>query len=292
MKSASPALIALLAGSQQFAMADCYTLTLADGVTVYRFTSFDIDLAFGGTTWPSGGPIIERDKTRTVIGLEVDTLTLKISPKDSDQLGALSWFGMACSGGLDGASLTLQRAFLDPATLQAGAPTVTGLLTMFVGKVAQLAVDRQTIDMTVNSPLQQLNIQMPRNLYQSGCQHTLFDTGCTLSAATYAKTGSVTGSPTATSVPALITGSPGAGWCDLGVIQFTSGVLTGLKRTVKSWDGSAITLLNPAPAAPHSGDSFTVGPGCDKTTATCTARFGNLLNFKGFPYIPVPETAL
>jgi hypothetical protein len=40
-----------------------------------------------------------------------------------------------------------------------------------------------------------------------------------------------------------------------------------------------------------NGDAFTVYLGCDHTQATCTTKFGNLTNFRGFPYIPSPTYA-
>ena len=40
----------------------------------------------------------------------------------------------------------------------------------------------------------------------------------------------------------------------------------------------------PEPIA--AGDTFTVTAGCDKTFATCRARFANTDNFRGFPQIP------
>jgi hypothetical protein len=34
------------------------------------------------------------------------------------------------------------------------------------------------------------------------------------------------------------------------------------------------------------GDNVTLTAGCDRTRATCVAKFNNLANFMGFPYIP------
>jgi uncharacterized phage protein (TIGR02218 family) len=34
------------------------------------------------------------------------------------------------------------------------------------------------------------------------------------------------------------------------------------------------------------GDAFSLTPGCDKSFATCQAKFGNGVNFRGFPHIP------
>lgn len=283
MKTASGALVTLLNSGAEFFMADLYTLTLKNG-TVTRYTSFDANLTWNSNTWLSGGPVIERGNTRTVIGLEVDTLSLKISPKDADLLGTQSWFAAAAAGVLDGAQIKLDRAFIE--TL----PTVAGTLNMFTGSIGQLTLDRMVLDITCNSLVELLNIKLPRNLYQAGCQHTLFDAGCSLSSAAFAVAGSVSSSPTRT---AFNTGLAAAnGYYDLGAIQFTSGALSGTKRTVKSWASGAITLLNPLPVAPAVSDTFTIWPGCDRTKATCeSAKFNNVVNFKGFPFIPVPETS-
>jgi uncharacterized phage protein (TIGR02218 family) len=34
------------------------------------------------------------------------------------------------------------------------------------------------------------------------------------------------------------------------------------------------------------GDGFTVTAGCDKRFDTCSIRFANAANFRGFPHIP------
>ena len=40
------------------------------------------------------------------------------------------------------------------------------------------------------------------------------------------------------------------------------------------------------------GDAFTATAGCDKQFATCAARFGNGVNFRGFPHMPGEEAVL
>jgi uncharacterized phage protein (TIGR02218 family) len=39
------------------------------------------------------------------------------------------------------------------------------------------------------------------------------------------------------------------------------------------------------------GDIFSVEAGCDKTFATCKAKFSNALNFRGFPHLPGNDVA-
>ena len=86
-----------------------------------------------------------------------------------------------------------------------------------------------------------------------------------------------------------------SGYFDIGSIVLTSGALSGLSKTVKSWIAGlpgTLTLIAPFPIAPAVGDTFTAYPGCDLTQATCSARFANLVNFGGMPNIPAPETAV
>jgi uncharacterized phage protein (TIGR02218 family) len=87
-----------------------------------------------------------------------------------------------------------------------------------------------------------------------------------------------------------------AGFFSLGKLQFTSGALQGTWIGIQSQVGSgsapvALTLTPPLLAAPAPGDAFTAWPGCDRALSTCRNKFNNIGNFRGFPWIPVPETA-
>ena len=46
------------------------------------------------------------------------------------------------------------------------------------------------------------------------------------------------------------------------------------------------------PFAIAAGDAITVTAGCDKSYATCRAKFANGLNFRGFPHIPGNDFSL
>lgn len=82
------------------------------------------------------------------------------------------------------------------------------------------------------------------------------------------------------------------GYYDNGQIVFTSGANAGLVKAVKAYAAQQFTFNSPLPFVPNAGDAFTAYPGCDKTQATCTNKFFNLVNFEGFPYVPAPETAI
>ena len=44
-------------------------------------------------------------------------------------------------------------------------------------------------------------------------------------------------------------------------------------------------------AQPEPGDTFDITAGCDKSFATCKAKFANALNFRGFPHLPGNDSA-
>lgn len=282
MKTATPELIAYLNSHQEYMMADLLTFTMLDG-TVYRYAIYDIDITYNGHIYEGSTPLFERSRVRTVLGVEVDTLDLKVYSNSTDMLGSYTWTQAAAKGNLDGATVLLQRVFLsDP-------NTVVGGYINFSGRIADISMSRTEIDIVVKSDIELLNIQMPRNLYQAGCQHTLYDSDCKASRTAFRTAGTVSGGSTATLVKCNVT-SKQTGYFNMGYIEFTSGVMSGLKRTVKAYVSGQIQLMSPLPSIPASGVTFYVYAGCDKQQSTCSSKFNNLVHFRGFPYIPVPET--
>jgi uncharacterized phage protein (TIGR02218 family) len=84
-------------------------------------------------------------------------------------------------------------------------------------------------------------------------------------------------------------------WFSFGTLTWTTGARTG--RTERIVDhrvagGDVFLVLQPrvGPAI-VIGDVFSVVAGCDKTFATCKAKFDNALNFRGFPHLPGNDAA-
>lgn len=78
-----------------------------------------------------------------------------------------------------------------------------------------------------------------------------------------------------------------SGFFDFGVIAMTSGVNAGLSMEVKSYVPGQVTLFLPfGKGLCAIGDTYTMHAGCDKLPATCSQRFFNILNFRGFPFLP------
>lgn len=284
MKSASAALVTLLTTSRQFFMADLYTFTLAGG-TVLRYAAADADIRVGAYLFAGRGPLFKRGSTRVVLGVEVDSLDVTAFADDTHLVGGVPFLQAVTTGAFDGALLTVERAFM-----ASWGDTSAGTIVLFSGRVAETTASRTEARLTVRSDIELLNIKMPRNLYQPGCVHTLFDAGCGLSkAALGVNTAVAAGSSPSVLACGLV---QAAGHFDLGTVTFLAGLNAGVSRTVKRYVPGELTLSYPLPKAPGVGDVFTAYPGCDKRQDTCGAKFNNLINFRGFPYVPIPETAL
>ena len=321
MKTANATLIAMLVNSSSsnpFAQADLYTFTLVGGGFL-RLTNLDVDVLSGGNTYTANGPAIDTQTTKATghwkVGLDVDTWVIELLPRPinvitgaayPDTIGSQPMLAAIRAGALDGATLQVDRAYwpggfpvpwkspLVPGP--AGYPTPTDyiLSKIFVGRVSQVDCTRVSAIITVSSFLELLTTLMPRNLYQAGCAHQLFDPGCTLVAASFSRNGSISsvGSP-ANLLTSAVIAPAGSATYTLGRMVMTSGANNGFSRAVRTWNSGTgvFTLIAPFPFTVQVGDTFTAYAGCDKTQTTCN-KFANIANFGGEAYIPVPETAL
>lgn len=79
-------------------------------------------------------------------------------------------------------------------------------------------------------------------------------------------------------------------WFSGGRLTWSSGALAGDEVRIashqKTPDGSVVTLALDPLGSVMSGVSFVITAGCDKSYETCRDRFDNLLNFRGFPFVP------
>ena len=132
---------------------------------------------------------------------------------------------------------------------------------------------------------------VPRNQYQPGCSNYLFDSACTLSKSAFAAAATATSALDSTGTIFSTGLAQAAGYFSQGFAIGVTGANAGVRRTIRLHSGGGtLKALSAWPAAVAIGDTFTVYPGCDKLQATCSGKFSNLVNFRGAPYVPAPET--
>lgn len=309
---------AFLDTRREFAVVDLLLIILrfgpVFGLTPLGYTNAACDVTWDGITYRAVGAMkLAKDaKVRQVIGVEVDELELVLDPwvtstASSGELvldvipnTSYSVVRAAQHGLFDQATVERWRMIL-PAPPQFHTPPdlSNGAVLTFVGDIGDVEVRRSEITFSVRSRLDQLQMPLPRNAYQPSCLNQLYDTVCGL-----ARTGSFGGkSFQATSTldlaasttirPVLTTAPPqGDHYFDLGECVINGGPFIALRRSIRSQVGRILQLTDPfPPGVLTDGVSILLQRGCDKTLATCEARFGNRLRFRGFPFVPESDAA-
>lgn len=71
-----------------------------------------------------------------------------------------------------------------------------------------------------------------------------------------------------------------------GRLRWLSGRNCGLESAIASSNGTTLVLRDAPRFASGPGDLVEIAEGCDKSLATCAARFANAANFRGEPHLP------
>jgi uncharacterized phage protein (TIGR02218 family) len=130
-------------------------------------------------------------------------------------------------------------------------------------------------------------------IFHPRCSAVLGDHACSVDLALgpFAFDGTVSawGEPMRVAIVAAT--GPADGWFAGGRIVVNSGPANGLAAHIRHdkalSDGAReLSLWDTFGIAPAAGDLVRVEAGCDKSFATCSAKFANALNFRGFPDIP------
>jgi uncharacterized phage protein (TIGR02218 family) len=285
--------LAYLASNAGALVADLFTLTLIGGSPVYRWTSTDIQITYGGNTWLAQSPNLSRSSLSVRNTVEVPELKVILSALDTDFVGGSNIKQQIHEGALDGARLKLERLPMPaPGDTSLGPPTL-----MFDGRVGQVQITSTGAVIQVKGDIVIMNQYAPRNIFQTSCQWTFCDPGCTISAALYTDITAVGAAPAPT-ISFLPWGSVPGNFAAyiLGKVTMTSGINIGQVRTVRAADANGITVSYPFFNIASPGDTMAVLRGCDKTLNSgsgqdCTA-YGNTDHYRGFPYVPPPQFSI
>lgn len=283
MRSLTPNLRQILNASL-FVKCNLFRITLATGIA-YLYTDADVDIAIGSDVYSSAGPSISGAKYNLVRGMQVSTLDLKVLVRPTDLIAGVPWFLATRSGALKNAEVVILKAFMSAWGQPAEA------LEIFRGTINESSDGEQEVHLSVVSDAQRLNTPVPRAVFQPGCLRTLYDNGCGINKAAWSFTGTVQSSANRYSFLTALTQLDD--FFMLGELIFTSGKNAGVRRSVKSYKAFVVEMSYPLVFDLAPGDAFVIRAGCDRTRgANGCAKFNNLVNFKGTPYIPPPESAI
>ena len=267
-------------------MADAFIFTLRTGLTLC-YTNVDVTFTYNGNTFLANSILVDGLKYKAAVGLEVDQQQITVAARSTDTIsGGAPFLQSLRDGAFDGCEIERDRVFFSDKI----GGTAIGAATLFKGRLGTVdQIGRTSAKLTVNSDLVLLDIDMPRNLYQPTCLHTLYDSGCTLVKNAFGTNGTVGAGSTAS----VINWSSANVTYQQGSITFTSGVNAGVTANVNSAACRHIADAGLSAAEPALGRRYIHGvPGLRPHAGTCQAKFNNLANFRGFPYVPPPQMAI
>ncbi|MDE2017338.1 MAG: DUF2163 domain-containing protein [Hyphomicrobiales bacterium] len=257
----------------------CWTL-IPRGGPALGFTDHDGDLIVNGTLHAAATGVDGAD-----LELELGLATTAGALKGALTSGALDEVALA-GGAFDGARIEVRLVDWTNSSQW---------LLLDAGLLGEVKRDESGFTAEIRGVAQALDQERGR-YFQPSCSADLGDARCKvdLAAAAYNATGSVTGGDGG----ALVLCGPLAQadhWFSRGALTFSSGANAGLTFAIKDQralsGGQAILLWDAPPAPVAAGDSFALVAGCDKSWATCGAKFANAPNFRGFPSMPGDDRA-
>ena len=280
MKSHSPALQAHL-NDGTTTLSWCWRISRNDGVAL-GFTDHDRTLSFDGTMFePESGFAASEIRAGSDLAVDAQDATGVLTSDRITETDILD-------GRWDNAAVELWRVnWADPSQR----------VLLRRGAVGQIRRGRMAFVAEVRSLAHVLGQTVGRT-FQAGCDASLGDARCgiNLENAIYKGTGIVTDLLRDRAFMASGLSGFDASWFTSGTLTWTSGANAGRITEVLAHgvDGSiaTLTLLEAPVRAIAEGDGFVARAGCDKRIATCSTKFANTVNFRGFPNIPGQDAVL
>jgi uncharacterized phage protein (TIGR02218 family) len=247
-----------------------FRIRRADGV-VQRFASLDRDVVWAGETWLGTAPLdpMAAEAARglaagqtEVVGL-LDAVTLRAE----DLLNGL----------YDDAEMRVIR-------IDWSAPARGGIV-LFEGRLAVAQIGETQFSAEIRLPGARLE-QAVVELYSPECRVDLYSPPCGVAPGPWTETHTVTAVLSHTRIEVAGFTRP-AGWADYGMITVLAGPNANARREIRRHHaGGVLDLWEPFAAPLTAGTSVSIAAGCDKRRTTCAGKFGNVLNFRGFPDVP------
>lgn len=274
MRPIPEGLAARLAGGTT-TLAHCWRLARTDGV-VMGFTDHDRDLVVGGVAYAAASGLDAAERT-SELGFAIG---------GGDIAGALTSAVITeadiAAGKYDGATVEIWLAdWREP----------EHRLLLDVGTIGEISRGDNAFSAELRSAMHRLD-ETRGGVYRAACAADLGDRRCgvDLSSPLMRAAGAVMTTDGVSGFRCSGLTEYASAWFDHGRLQWTSGQNAGAAWDVKlhqALAGVVDMLLWGETARPIMvGDAFVVSAGCDKTLVTCRMRFGNALNFRGFPHMP------
>lgn len=261
--------------------AHCWRVIRTDG-TILGFTDHDQALTVSGTSCqPTHG--LDGSEMPARLGQQVET---------GEVLGVLDSLAISENdillGRYDGASV-------ETWLVNWAAPEQC--LRLRVDTIGEIVREDGIFRAELRSPQQALNVTRGR-VYQGLCDALVGDARCGVDLDLPVHKGTATVVAVVDDFLVRVSGLAGfdEGWFGFGVGTWIDGQRQGLADAVlthgREPEGDLLGFADRVGEWIGIGDQLSVTVGCDRRFATCKARFGNAINFRGFPHIPGSDYVL
>ena len=249
-------------------IALCWRLERRDGVAL-GFTSHVRDLVVDGLIYRAA-PGMLPSSISVSDGFDADSVDVK---------GALTSSAIRAqdmqAGRWDGASLAIFMTDWESPGAE--------ILVLARGELGEVSISGEAFEAELKGPTAALERPAVEQLSPE-CRATLGDRRCRVDMAGRVRLARVVASEDAiVTVDAL---EPSANAYGYGRLRWIAGPNSGLRSLVLSSSGNQVTLREAPVFVPVEGDLVELSEGCDRGLATCSARFGNAVNFRGEPHLP------
>ena len=151
---------------------------------------------------------------------------------------------------------------------------------IFFGVVGSYALEGSEAVLTCQPFGQVLKRTVPCLSYQIQCNRCLYGAGCNVAMLMFRDTATVA-TVSGSTVTSATFDARADGWYRNGWLTNARGEM----RMIVAHVGDTLTLMHPF-ADLVTGDTVYAQAGCDRTEATCTAKFSNLVNHLGWARVP------
>lgn len=249
-------------------LAFCWRLDRRDGVTI-GLTSHDRDLTISGLPYRAAPGLVPSAVTRET-GLEAETMDLN---------GALTSDAISAEdlefGRWDGAALHLHLTeWSEPGVLW---------LELARGELGRVERRGDAFSAEMKGPVAALSAAVAPETSPC-CRAQLGDSACRINPAAHRRLARVIAGDG--QYVAIEGGGMVPGHFAFGTLRWMTGRATGLSQPVSDNDADRVMLDDAPLVEPEAGALVLLSEGCDKRIETCSARFGNAVNFRGEPYLP------
>lgn len=267
-----------------------FTINIPGNVQTFYYTDYRGSVTYSGNTYVPKP--IEHGDIRIALGLDRQTVQIKSRTFTNNPLNQILPFSL---------EYPLMLSIYEVDVVSGAAANA---VRHFYGEVTGCRSVGPVLTATAKSFGSVLDRKIPRALIQPTCNHTVYDTGCGLSKASFQYDALIVSWTPATSV--LVVGTitkATVAQTGLAAHLFANGIIevgTGAARQqrwigdnlVQSGSNLSITLASPLSGTWSAGTAVKFYPGCDGRYSTCTSKFSNGVKFGGFPFMPIGNPSL